>query len=109
MLHGDAQQATPLAAGDREGRCGGEAGYDRDRDEVDEESESKEAAEKDNEAGEEGEEDGVLRAVRRVAAGHQRHDGSRTDGDILLESHTTPPHWRCSKQFITRMPGEEMH
>ena len=62
--------------------------YHRDRDEVDEEAELEEAAQQDDDAREEAEQDGVLRPVLGVHAGHERHDGGGADGDVWW------PGWR---------------
>ena len=50
---------------------------------VDEEAELEEAAQQDDDAREEAEQDGVLRPVLGVHAGHERHDGGGADGDVL--------------------------
>ena len=82
-VDGHPQETLPLTTSDGEGRGRGEAGDHWHGDEVYQEAELEEAAQKDDDPGEEAQEDGVLRPVLGVDAGHQRHDGRGADGDVL--------------------------
>ena len=82
-VDGHPQETLPLATSDGEGRGRGEPGDHGHGDEVYQEAELEEAAQQDDDPGEEAQEDGVLRPVLGVDAGHQGHDGRGADGDVL--------------------------
>ena len=89
VLLEDAEESLDLAAGDGKGRRGGEARDNRYGDEVYEETKLEDSEEEDDDSREEGEENGVVGSesfefsLLEDIAGHDSHDGSGTDGDVL--------------------------
>ena len=69
-INADTQQALPLATGNGESSCRGEASNNRDRDEVNEEAELQETTEENDDTGEKAEEDSVLWSILSVDTGH---------------------------------------